>query len=138
MLGRMRIPALTVSLRTEASGPVDAEVAWLRYAEPTRWPSWSPQLSRVEYEPGRLTPGTGGRVVGPGGVWAGFWIEDVDEGARTWLWTVRRGPVSVALEHGVEKAGTGSRTWLAIRGPAPVVVPYLPVARLALNRLVAL
>ena len=101
-----------------------------------------PQLRRVEYAPSRLTAGTGGRVVGPGGVWADFWIEDVDEAARRWTWTVRRGPLTLVLEHGVETAGAGvgagSRTWLAIRGPAPVVVPYLPLARYALHRLVTL
>ena len=141
MLSVMRFPSAPdrgVSLRTEASGPVDADLAWLRYAEPTRWPGWAPQLSRVEYGPERLTPGTPGRVFAPGGLWLRFWIEDVDEAARTWTWTVRRGPVSVALQHGVVATEAGSRTWLAIRGPAPLVGPYLPLAKWALHRLVSL
>jgi hypothetical protein len=32
--------------------------------------------------------------------------------------------------------GAGSRTWLRVTGFAPVVATYLPVARLALHRLV--
>ena len=31
----------------------------------------------------------------------------------------------------------GSRTWLRVRGPLPLVLPYAPVARFALHRLVA-
>ncbi len=127
---------LTLNLR--ATGPVGPELAWQRYVEPRRWTSWSPQLRRVEYGPSRLETGTAGRVVGPLGVWLGFWVEDVDEPARTWTWVVRRGPVSVVLQHGVEAAGSGSRTWLALRGPAPVVLAYAPIARVALGRLVTL
>ncbi|GLY31291.1 hypothetical protein [Kineosporia sp. NBRC 101731] len=126
-----------ITTRVRADGPVEVEVAWLRYLEPERWTSWSPQLRRVEYEFGRLRPGTGGRVFGPLGLWLNFWIEDVDEDARTWTWVVRRGPFSVVLQHGVEPGPRGSRTWLALRGPAPLVLPYLPMARLALHRLVS-
>ncbi|GAB6900574.1 SRPBCC family protein [Kineosporia succinea] len=125
-----------MTLKLTARGPVDPDLAWLRYVEPQRWTSWSPQLRRVEYAPQRLESGTGGRVVGPLGVWLGFWVEDVDETARTWTWVVRRGPVSVVLQHGVEAAGSGTRTWLALRGPAPLVLPYAPAARIALRRLV--
>ena len=138
MLGHMPFsrPDLTVRQRLEAAGPVDAALAWQRYAEPALWPTWSPHLRRVDYAHERLRAGTPGRVFGPGGVWLNFWIEDVSEPDRSWTWLVRRGPVSMVLEHGVEATAGGSRTWLAIRGPAPLVVPYLPVARLALRRLV--
>jgi hypothetical protein len=42
------------------------------------------------------------------------------------------------LEHTVEPGpGSGTRTGLVVDGPAPVVMAYAPVARLALHRLVA-
>ena len=42
----------------------------------------------------------------------------------------------MTLDHGVEPAGTGTRTTLAVDGPAPVVLAYVPLARVALGRLV--
>ncbi len=135
---RLRMPDLTVSHRLEVAGPVPVELAWQRYAEPVYWPAWSPQIRRVEYAFERIRPGTPGRVFGPGGFWLGFWIEDVREPERSWTWLIRRGPLAMALEHGVEETAEGSRTWLAIRGPAPLVLPYLPLAHYALRRLVTL
>jgi hypothetical protein len=40
------------------------------------------------------------------------------------------------LRHGVEPDPRGAATWLVIRGLAPMVLAYLPVARVALRRLV--
>lgn len=132
----MRVPDLTISRRIQVSGAAAPDLAWSRYAEPARWPEWSPQIRRVEYGSERLTSGTPGRVFGPGGLWLDFWIEDVDEPRRSWTWVVRRGPLSMVLQHGVVAEAGGCRTWLALRGPAPLVLPYLPVAKLALRRLV--
>jgi hypothetical protein len=85
-------------------------------------------------------------VVGPLGLAAGFKVADVDPAARRWSWTVRRWPVVVDLAHGIDadaQAGPdgrtpGSRAWLVLRGPAPVVTAYAPVAWYALHRLVTL
>jgi hypothetical protein len=66
-----------------------------------------------------------------------FRIDEVDEGARRWAWTVRRSPLTVRLQHGVRGDGDGSRTWLTIDAPLPVVLAYAPIARFALRHLVA-
>jgi hypothetical protein len=42
--------------------------------------------------------------------------------------------VHLRLRHGVERDGAA---WLTVRGPAPLVAAYLPVARFALHRLTA-
>jgi hypothetical protein len=61
-----------------------------------------------------------------------------------WSWVVRPLPPlgrglalgQLTMAHGVAAAGSGSRTWLRVTGFAPLVASYLPVARLALHRLV--
>jgi hypothetical protein len=123
------------------SGPQPPDEVWDRYVRPVRWPQWSPQITGVDYAPGRLVPGTKGLVRGPLGVPLPFEVLDVDESdpaRRTWRWRAGALGVHVELEHVVEpdaRSG-GSRTELVLSGPAPVVVPYLPLARLALHRLV--
>lgn len=125
-------------LRVTGPGPV-AQV-WERYAVPARWAQWAPHIRRVEIRDGspadRIAPGVTGRVHGPGGVAAAFVVTAVDERARSWAWDVTLGLLRMHLRHGVEEHPRGCATWLAIRGPAPAVVAYLPVARLALGRLV--
>ncbi|HEY6745415.1 MAG TPA: SRPBCC family protein [Mycobacteriales bacterium] len=121
-----------------ATGPVPAAEAWDRYARPDRWPTWSPQLSRVEPAGAVLAAGLTGRVYAPLGISAGFTVTAVDAAARTWRWEVRRGPLRLRLEHGVQPAGDGSLTWLVLWGPAPVLLGYAPLASYALHRLVTL
>jgi hypothetical protein len=123
-------------LRLAASGGVSAAVAWERYARLELWPTWSPQLRRVDPPRAALAGGLTGQVYGPLGVRADFVVDHV--GDREWKWTVRRGPLRVRLEHGVEGTACGSRTWLVLRGPAVVVLGYAPVAKWALHRLVTL
>jgi hypothetical protein len=124
----------TITIR--ARGPRTAEEVWDRYARPDLWPSWSPQLRRVECDVHRLTTGVSGRVFGPFGVSAAFVVDEWDEAARRWSWSVRSGHVRIALDHGVEALDAGARTWLTARAALPIVVGYLPLARLALHRLV--
>src|ERR1700761_4542586 len=76
------------TLRVSARGSVAPGVAWERYADPARWPRWAPQIRRVETAGDRIGPGLRGRVVGPLGVAVSFVIDDVDEVARTWSWSV--------------------------------------------------
>lgn len=121
-----------------ASGAAEAATAWERYALPEQWPSWAPQIARVETTGSRLEPGLTGTVVGPFGVSGDFHVDWVDEPARRWAWTVRRGPLTVRLRHGVrERTGGGSTTWLAIDAPLPIALGYAPLAYLTLRKVVA-
>ena len=130
--------SLDSSLTISASGPVDAATAWRRYEVFDLWPTWSPQLRRVECVPDRLAAGTSGRAVGPLGLWVDFTVLDVDAPARQWSWRVHRGPVTLTLEHGVQDRPGGSHTWLRLHGPLPVITAYAPPAWHALHRLVTL
>lgn len=128
------------------TGPVPAARVWERYTVPARWAGWAPHIRAVDLQEegtvaGRIAPGVTGSVRGPVGVRVTFVVTDVDERRRTWAWTVtfgsgRCGRVRMHLRHGVEPDPRGATTWLTVRGPAPVVAAYLPVARVALRRLV--
>ena len=65
----------------------------------------------------------------------------MDEAARTGSWRVRVGPMHLHLDHGIEEPRPDdaphvrSRTWLRTTGPALVVLPYAPLALLALHSL---
>jgi len=119
-----------------ACGRVPAAEVWERYVVPARWPEWAPQIVRVAASTARIVRGTTGQVHGPLGLRVDFTVTEVDEAARTWAWDVVLGLLRLHLRHGVELDGAGSSTWLAVRGPAPVLTVYLPVARIALHRLV--
>lgn len=109
---------------------------WHRYAVPALWATWAPHIVGVDYPVERLRAGTSGRVRGPLRARADFTVDAVDEAARTWTWTVRAGPASLVLTHGVLPAQRGTETWLQVHGPVPLLVAYAPVAHLALGRLV--
>jgi len=134
------MPGLALS----ASGPLSPDVVWERYARPALWSTWAPQISRVEVATQRLAGGETGRVFGPLGFGVDFRVDAWDEAERVWSWTVRPRPPAwpsapsprLNLRHGVEPEGDGTRTWLLVSGFAPYVLAYLPVARLALRRLV--
>jgi hypothetical protein len=119
-------------------GPHDADDVWDRYARPERWPEWAPQIRSVDYAPDRVTPATTGVVHGPAGVRVRFRIVDVDTAGpvRAWSWTVSAAGVRLMLRHTVEATPAGTRTGLTVEGFAPAVAAYLPVARVALRRLV--
>lgn len=120
-------------------GTASVETAWERYADIALWSQWAPQIQGVEAGTDRLQVGTTGTVRGPLGVRVEFEVLDVDEKAMTWTWRAWVGAPSagLTLEHGVEKARTGSSTWLTIEGLAPFVLGYAPTAWFALGRLVA-
>ncbi|MFW3171493.1 SRPBCC family protein [Geodermatophilus sp. CPCC 206100] len=124
-------------LTLHATGPEEPAEVWERYAVPARWPEWAPQITGVEVPVPRLAAGVRGRVRGPVGVPLPFVVDAVDEAARQWAWTVSLGPVRLRLLHWVaEGPDGGSTTGVRIDGPAPLVVGYAPLARLAIGRLV--
>ena len=131
----------SVTVRVQGDAPVD--LAWERYADPALWSTWSPQIQRVDTAMTRLSAGASGTVraglLPHPTLGVPFEVLEVDEPTRTWTWRVRLAPgglVRLHLEHGVEAHGDGSATWLHVTGPAPVVVAYAPLARLAMTRLV--
>ncbi len=81
-------------------------------------------------------PGLTGRVHGLFGVTADFEVLTVDEALRTWSWRIRSGPVTLTLHHAVLAVDDGTQTTLEISGPGFVVLPYAPVAQVALRGLV--
>lgn len=140
-----------------AAGPASADVAWERYADPQLWPTWSPQIASVRTSTPRLASGTTGVVRGHGGLLLDFLVEEVDDAARRWSWSVvprragglplpeplqrlgRLHLVHAVLDSGLDSglgARAGSATTLLVTGSAPVVVAYAPLAGLALGRLV--
>jgi hypothetical protein len=125
----------TISLRVAGSAP--PAQAWERYALPQRWPEWAPQIVRVETTGTRIVAGLTGRVYGPLGVFVHFVVDEVDEVARRWSWTVTRGPLTVRLVHSVDPGrDDGCITGLTFSAPPLVAYAYAPLARFALRRLV--
>ena len=124
-------------LRIAATGAATPDLAWTRYTEPARWSQWAPHIRQVDYPEATVTPGTSGRVAGPAGVVAVFTVDAVDEAARTWVWSVRSGPLRLRFEHGVDPADGGSTAWAVVHGPRAVALGYAPVMRWSLGRLVA-
>ena len=129
------VPPLTTTLW--ARGAADVDTAWGRYTDLDAWLRWAPQITGVDAASRRLAPGLTGTVHGPLGVRVRFVVEDVDELGRAWSWRARLGPVRLWLHHTVaERPGGGSTTTLTVKGPAPVVAGYVPLAQLAISRLV--
>lgn len=104
---------------------------WAAYVDTSRWASWAPQIRRVE-PLGPIAVGSRGVVEGLLGVKVRFEVTRVDEAARRWSWRVRVGPAHMTIDHEVDDGATA----VVIEGPAPLVIAYAPVARLALTRLV--
>lgn len=86
---------------------------------------------------GRLRAGVRGRVRGPLGVAVPFAVPEVDERGRRWAWTVGPALLRLRLVHRVSPGPNGgTTTGLRIRGRAPVLAGYAPLASWALRRLV--
>jgi hypothetical protein len=126
-------------LRVQAHGVAPVTLAWERYADPSRWSDWAPQIQGVETEMARLVAGGTGTVRAGLLPWptlgVPFRVLEVDEAAMQWSWEARTGPLRLRLEHGVTSHLTGSSTWLRVHGPLPVVLAYAPLARVALGKL---
>lgn len=122
-------------LTVHAHGDAPPDVVWERYADLERWHQWSPQVSRVEASASRLVAGLTGTVIGPLGVQVPFVVVEV--GIRSWSWEVRPLGMRLLLDHRVLPRLDGSATELRMRGPAPALLAYAPLAKLALRKLVA-
>lgn len=122
-----------------ASGPVDPDEAWDRYARPERWRQWSPQVRHVDMDSDVIAAGSAGTVRTIGGAQVRFVVLDVDARARSWTWRVRVGPVGMVLEHHlVPLPEGGTSAEVVIHGSWPVARLYRLPATLALHRLVRL
>lgn len=121
----------------EAHGPASADEAWRRFTTPATWSSWAPAIRDVEVADVVLSPGTRGRVHGPG-VAVDVEVTAVEPDLRTWSWRVGRGPLTTTMDHHVLPApGGGSRAFLRVPGRAAALLqPYRVPAGLALRRLV--
>ncbi|MCW2542094.1 MAG: hypothetical protein JWN95_3819 [Frankiales bacterium] len=118
-------------------GRADSSEVWNRYMDTRRWHEWSPQIRSVDTSDGPMVvPGLTGAVHSFAGPAVRFRVIDVDESTRTWTWLVRMGPIRMILEHVVAGLGAGSATSLRLRGPAPIIAGYAPLAYFALRRLV--
>ena len=122
--------------RLVVRGPRGAALVWADYAEPARWPRWSPQVRRVDVPAPLLRAGLEGTVHRPARLRVPFVVTALDAASTTWAWDVRVAGVALRLEHGVRAVGDGCLTWLVLEGPAAAVLAYSLVARLALRRLV--
>lgn len=123
-----------------AVGAASAELAWERYMDTRLWSQWAPQIERVDTDSDttRLTTGATGTVTGPVGLAVRFVVDDVDEPARTWRWHAwwQKRFLGLKLRHAVTDHPQGCRTTLQIDGSFALVVPYAPIAELALRQLV--
>lgn len=106
---------------------------WSAYADTSRWATWAPQIRRIEPQ-GPIQEGMRGVVEGPFGARTRFEVTSVDEAEGRWGWRVQVGPARLTIDHEVADGLTA----IEIDGPAPLVLVYTPVARLALTRLVHL
>ena len=112
-------------------------MVWQRYVRPSRWSSWSPQISSVDCTDEPIRPGSTGVVHAVLGVQVPFVVDQVDDLTLDWSWKVRLPlGIGLTLHHSVRVVPTGTRTELSVSGPLPIVLGYLPVAWLALVRLV--
>ena len=126
---------LDVRVTLRAHGDADPDVVWERYADLHQWSRWSPQICRVTAAGTRLRAGLTGWVVGPLGVSVPFEVVSVE--GRRWRWVVRPLGLRLQLDHWVFPRLGGAATELRMRGPAPLVLGYAPLAQLALRKLVS-
>ncbi|MGZ5405144.1 MAG: SRPBCC family protein [Nocardioides sp.] len=127
------MPSMLISV----DGPAAPAEVWRRYTSPAAWPGWAPQITRVDSPDDPIVTITKGVVHGPLLIRVPFRILHVDPDTRRWSWQVGIGPLGLRMEHGVDEVPDGSRAWVRIHAPTVLVLPYVPVARFALRRVVA-
>lgn len=137
--------ARLVQAKLRATGPVPVDVAWERYADPSQWSQWSPQIRTVETDAARLDAGMRGVVRPVAGPGIRFRVIDVGRVGDElfWAWVVLPPLLpTLGLRHGVRSIDREGRrlteTTLDMAGPLPLVLAYAPLALWALHRLVNL
>lgn len=121
----------------EVGGTLAPEAVWERYAVPSRWAEWLPQITGVDLSEPRLSAGAKGRMHAPMGVSIPFTVDSVDEAARSWAWTIKLGLLKLRLENWVQPGPDGgSVAGMRVNGPGLVVAAYAGQAQAALERLV--
>lgn len=118
-----------------ARGDAPLEVAWQRYVDLDSWRDWSPQIREVRSDQRTLAAGLSGTVQGPLGVGVPFEVLSVDKTARQWVWRASILGSAVEMIHLLRTEGDQTVATLIAEGPAIVVLPYLPLATVALGRL---
>ena len=119
------------------TGRADAATVRERYLHPRLWPTWAPQIVSVDCADESIRAGSTGVVHAVLGVRVPFEVTAVDPAAMRWSWVARL-PLGIKLHltHTVDAVAFGTTTGLGVTGPAPIVLGYLPVAGLALRKLV--
>ncbi len=125
-------------LTLRADGTADIGLVWARYSTPELWPTWAPQIRRVECSAQRLAVGVTGTVYGViPNIGARFEVMEFSDEEHRWIWDIVAGPVRMRLDHRSEsRIGGGTSTALVVDGPAASVLVYAPVARISLESLV--
>lgn len=124
-----------MSWTVAVSGPLDADVAWQRYADLGAWADWSPQIRSVEASSTVLVTGISGTVRSLGPVALPFTVESVDAVARRWRWRVGVGRLTVAMDHAITARDDGCVAALTVHAPFALAFGYAQAARPALHRL---
>ena len=119
------------------TGRADAPTVWQRYLHPRLWSAWAPQIASVDCADDSIRAGSTGVVHAVLGIRVPFEVVEVDQAAMRWSWIARL-PMGIELRltHTVDAVAFGTTTGLRVTGPTPIVLGYLPVAGLALRRLV--
>lgn len=123
------------------SGPAEADLVWQRLTDFDLWPTWSPQILRVESTDERVSLGARGTVRALAGVQIRFTITEYDNAARSWSWIVRLGSLSATMSHRVVtperlRRTARSEVHFTIETHPGLAAAYLPAAAVALRRLV--
>ena len=134
-------PTGRVKVTVSASGPADPDVVWDRYIHPRVGRSGRRRSSRSTTRTTRFS--AGGRRHGARAVRDRRRFRDSRDRQRKALLELagqrrRHHPRDGARRssRSVDAGAPATRTTLEITGPAPIVLGYLPIARIALGRLV--
>ena len=112
-----------------------AEIVLVRMGSMALRSTWRNMIRAVEAPRRRLRAGLRGVVHAPLGLRVPFVVEEVDDDARTWRWTVRVAGTAVSMTHDLTATPRGTRAGLTVHGPAVVALAYRLPARVALRRL---
>ncbi len=117
------------TVRVRRRGPASKYRIWARYDDPARWREWAPGV-RALLADGPLRPGLEGEIHARLGVRVRFEVLDVDRPGGRWTWSLAAGPIHLRVEHEIWEGRAG----MVITGPGPLPLACVPIARVALDR----